>query len=84
MEVQNERLEELKALMVQGDIPTQKDLINDALTLFEWAMGERMAGRIITSMDVATEKYREVMMTSLERASKKNRKPDNIEQGVSN
>lgn len=75
LEVREERLQELKALMEQADLSTQKDLINDALTLFEWAITERRSGRAIGSMDEANQKYREVMMPSLERAaSKKNGK----------
>ncbi|MGA9622887.1 MAG: hypothetical protein WBQ65_00335 [Bryobacteraceae bacterium] len=81
LEVRQERLQELKALMEQAHMSTQKDLINDALTLFEWAVAERKAGRAIGSMDETNQKYREVVMPSLERAaSKMNGKTDTFHQ----
>ncbi len=76
LEIREERYQELKELMGEADLATQKDLINDALTLFEWAVGERKAGRMIGSIDLATQGYKELLMNSLERAaSKRMRRP---------
>ena len=47
------------------DISKQKDLFNAALTLLEWAVGERRKGRTIASMDEASMKYKELAMPAL-------------------
>lgn len=64
-ELTEEQHEEVKALMEQTRIRTKKDLINNALTLLEWAVNERKKGRIIASVDEINEKYKEVIMPSL-------------------
>jgi metal-responsive CopG/Arc/MetJ family transcriptional regulator len=70
LELPEERLHELERLMEQTGTTTKKDLLNDALTLYEWAVQERMAGRTIASVDEQQHRYKEVVMPSLERAVK--------------
>jgi metal-responsive CopG/Arc/MetJ family transcriptional regulator len=70
LELPEERLHELEQLMEQTGTNTKKDLLNDALTLFEWAVKERMTGRTIASVDEQQQRYKEVVMPSLERAVK--------------
>ena len=70
LELPEERVRELEQLMTQTGTNTKKDLLNDALTLFEWAVNERIAGRTIASVDEQQHRYKEVVMPSLERAVK--------------
>jgi hypothetical protein len=46
-----------------------QDLFNEMITLFNWAVRQRLEGRIIASMDEKEENYRELQMPSLERAA---------------
>jgi hypothetical protein len=59
-------LEELKR--VTG-ISQWQDLFSEAITLFNWAVRQRLEGRIVASMDEKEENYRELQMPSLERAA---------------
>ncbi len=70
LELPQERVRELEELMGQTGLTTKKDLLNDALSLFEWAVKERKAGRAIASVDEPHQRYKEVVMPSLERASR--------------
>ena len=70
LELREERLQELEELMRQTGTNTKKDLLNDALTLFEWAVNERKSNRTIASVDEGRQRYKEVVMPSLERAAK--------------
>jgi hypothetical protein len=69
LEAKPERIAELEGLMLQTDIRTKADLVNDALTLFEWAIKERRTGRIIASLDEATQRYKQVLLPSVERTA---------------
>jgi hypothetical protein len=62
------RVRELEELMNETGLSTKKDLMNHALTLFEWAIRERRAGRIIASVDEQSQKYKELLMPALEHA----------------
>jgi hypothetical protein len=65
LEVTESRLNELKALMEECRISTQKELFNTAFTLLEWAVGERRQGRTIASVDEEQMKYKELSMPAL-------------------
>ena len=56
---------EIEIMMKKTDIKTKRDFINNAITLFAWAIGERENGRVIGSIDEKEDKYREVLMPSL-------------------
>lgn len=66
LELSESRLAELKALMEVCGLSTQKELFNSALTLFEWAVNERRAGRNIASLDESTMSYKELAMPALQ------------------
>jgi hypothetical protein len=68
LELSESRVRELENLMDETGLATKKDLINQALTLFEWAIREKRAGRMIASVDEASQKYKEVLMPALEHA----------------
>jgi hypothetical protein len=66
IELSESRVAELKRLMDECHLSTQKELFNSALTLFEWAVNERRAGRSIASIDESTMKYKELAMPALQ------------------
>jgi len=61
-EVNANRLEDLAS---QAGV-AKKDIINNALTILEWAIGEVQAGRIIASVDESNDRYREMVMPLLQ------------------
>lgn len=65
LELPERRAAELRALMEECQISTQKELFNTALTMFEWAVGERRKGRAIASIDERSMKYKELAMPAL-------------------
>lgn len=64
-ELSEDRVKELEGLMREAGIVTRKDLFNNALTLFEWAVREKKAGRIVASIDENSHRYKELVMPSL-------------------
>jgi len=57
---------ELDELMKETNIVTRKDLFNNALTLFQWAVKSKRAGRIVASLDEETGTAKEIVMPALE------------------
>ena len=64
-----ERVKELEDLISSVGIASKSDLLNDALTLFRWAVRERSSGRIIASVDAENQRYKVLEMPSLENAA---------------
>jgi hypothetical protein len=58
--VPDERAREIDDLVKRTGLPNRTDLLNNALTLLEWAVRERENGRIIGSIDEQAERYKEV------------------------
>ena len=71
LELSDERVQELKALMEQVSIETYKDLFNNAISLFEWSVQEAERGRILASIDEEEDRYRELAMPVLDRLVKR-------------
>jgi len=65
IELSEEKLDELESLMKEGKAATKREFVNAALTLMEWAMKERRAGRIIASVDEKKNSYKEIVMPIL-------------------
>jgi len=61
-EINANRLEELAS---EAGV-AKKDIINSALTILEWAIGEVQAGKIIASVDESNDRYKEVLMPLLQ------------------
>jgi len=61
-EVPIERLQELEKLMTQAGIVTKKELLNNALTLLEWVVGEKARGHAIASVDRSEKRFKELAM----------------------
>lgn len=82
LDLLEDRAEHLKCLIEECELDTQKELINSALTLFEWAVGENRLGRSIASIDEQTMQYKELAMPALlrvkMRASATDRRPIKI------
>ncbi len=60
-----EKIKELDGLMQEVNVKTRKDLINNALTLFQWAVEEKKAGNTLVSMNERTNRIREIVMPTL-------------------
>jgi hypothetical protein len=60
-----DRITELEELMAKTGVTTRKDLFENALTLFEWAVNQRAQGRNIASVCADEESYRELVMPAL-------------------
>lgn len=61
----DDKVAELEKLMAESGIKTKKELFNNALTLFEWAIQERKAGKTIASVDEKANRYKELLMPAL-------------------
>ena len=65
LDLPDDLVAELDKLMEETRLSTRKDLFNNALTLFMWAVKARRAGRIIASVD-ERQNIRELVMPSIE------------------
>jgi hypothetical protein len=63
-------VDHLKQLMQIIGVDTYKDLINNSITLLDWAVEEAQAGREIASVDEERGKYRELTMPILKHAQR--------------
>ncbi len=70
-ELPEDKVRELEKIMKESRLATRKDLFNNALTLFEWAIRERKKGKIIASIDERNQSFKEIVMPSLESVSRK-------------
>ena len=69
-ELSDDKVAELEKLMAESGIKTKKELFNNALTLLEWAIKERKAGKTIASVDEKTNRYKELLMPVLSTVTK--------------
>jgi len=65
LDLPEDQVAELDKLMEETRLTTRKDLFNNALTLFAWAVKAKKAGRVIASVD-ENQHIRELVMPSLE------------------
>ena len=56
----------LNSIRQATGLSTYKDIFNNAITLFEWAIRQRAEGRVISSLDERTKRYKEMTMPALE------------------
>lgn len=66
LELPEDKVRQLEALMEESGLKTKKEFINNALTLLEWAMREVRAGRVIASVDEREKRYKEILLPALE------------------
>ena len=75
LDLTKEHLQELESLMKELGISTKKDLFNQAITLLEWAVTERKAGRIIASVDESRDQFKQVLLPAVERVAPRMKNP---------
>jgi hypothetical protein len=79
-----ERIAEFDQLMTWCELSTRKDLFDNAMTLFEWAVGEVRNGREIASYDRDNDKVDVVRFPVLDNAAKRARSHKPVELVVAN
>lgn len=65
IDVTEAKLKTMAELMGLCNLQTKKDLFNNALTLFQWAVEEKRQGNTIASINENTKNYRELQMPAL-------------------
>ena len=65
LELSKDRANELESLMIEKQIKTKKELIENALALLEWAIREAKEGKIIVSVEKDGKNIKEVVMPIL-------------------
>jgi hypothetical protein len=61
-----EHIHDIEELMRVTGLTTKAELINNALTLFDWAVRKKQLGQKITAVDEVKEENTEVVMQALE------------------
>jgi hypothetical protein len=69
-EVSDELNSRLEKLMKEGQVATKKDLMNNALTMLEWAVKQRKEGLLIGKLDAKSDKFGELEMPILSNVSR--------------
>lgn len=69
-EVSDELNSRLEKLMEEGQVATKKDLMNNALTMLEWAVKQRKEGLLIGKLDAKSDKFGELEMPILSNVSR--------------
>jgi len=75
-DVSDEQNESLRLLQKKTGLSTMKDLINNALTVFEWAVEEVEDGNEIASVNNDEEIYRVLATPSLQHVAKTARRKE--------
>lgn len=65
IDMPDHRIKALEQLMEDCGLATKKDVVNNALTLFQWAVDEKKHGNAIASVDRQKDVYRELQMPAL-------------------
>jgi len=65
LDLTDARVAQLDRIMEEADLSTRKELFNNALSMFEWAVKEVKRGNVIASINEKDGKYRELHMPSL-------------------
>ena len=73
-ELPNGKVKHIEELMREANIRTKKDLLNNALTLLEWAIKEKKRGHEIASIDEKSKAYKEIVMPILSNVANNSKK----------
>jgi len=65
------QMERLNWLMEVCEIETRKELMNTALSIFEWAVKEVMDGKTIASVDKQAKHFTDLVMPALADAARR-------------
>ena len=71
LELSPERVGELKDLMEDIRAESYKELFNNALSVFEWALNEVKSGNSIAAVDEENQVYRVLVTPALESIAKR-------------
>jgi hypothetical protein len=74
-----QRISELDELIVLCDLKTRKDLFDNAMTLFEWAVHEVMSGNEVSSYNRSTDHVEVIRLPVLENAARKSKSHRKVE-----
>jgi hypothetical protein len=66
LDLPDEQVAELDQRMAETKLRTRKDFFNNALTLFDWAIKQKKAGRVIAAIDESQDIVKELLMPALE------------------
>ena len=66
IDLPEEKVRQIEALIEETGLPTKKDFFNNAITLLAWAIREVKAGRTIASVDEQHNRYKEILLPVLE------------------
>jgi hypothetical protein len=85
-EISEQEIEKLDEMLKETNLDSYKDLLNNSLSLFYWAVQQIKNGKIIAAVDENDQKYIEVQMQSLQHIidSKKSEIEKKTEQTVIN
>jgi hypothetical protein len=73
IDVEAPQLARLQSLMERCSLKTRKDLFDNAMTLFQWAVTQVENGNDIASYDPSTGIVRPVLLTALQNVPERNR-----------
>lgn len=65
LDLPESKVRDLEKIMSKTGVSTRKDLFENALTFFEWAVNQREMGRLIASIDTEINGFHEVLMPAL-------------------
>jgi len=82
LDLSEERVEALDRLMEETDLSTRKELFNNALSLFEWAVKEVRNGNVIASVNENEGRYRELHIPALSVAAAKGARREKNNKGL--
>ena len=60
LDIPEDRMKKLEGLMYLSGIETKAELLNNAVTLFEWMVRQAIKGNKIASIDTAHQEFRVV------------------------
>jgi metal-responsive CopG/Arc/MetJ family transcriptional regulator len=65
IDIPKDRINLIDDLVDSAKCSTRRELLNNALSMLEWALRERKNGRIIASLDEESKVYKELCMPIL-------------------
>ena len=69
LQIDETGVEKLSWLRLATGCRTLREIFNNAITLLDWAVKQRMAGRTIAAVDEAKDEYRALEMPALNYAA---------------
>ena len=81
-EFSEQRVNELKALQIETDSESMKELFNSAITTLEWLIAETKNGNEIAALNEQRKVYRVLVTPVLERIARKYRREPAIAEAV--